>query len=97
MLLLILKKRYWEAFARGEKTTEFRRHRPPFVARTFAPGRLVRLSYNYDLARYPRLVARIADFEVRIARDHPELLDVYPELRPDDELALIHLAEFERE
>jgi hypothetical protein len=89
--LIVVKRVYFDQFAAGTKTIEFRRHRKPFTQRAFYPGRLVRLAYYYDIARNPSLLARVTRFEVAPARDHPALLDVYPQLQPDDELALIHL------
>jgi hypothetical protein len=94
--LLVVRRPFFDAFASGAKTTEYRRHRPPFVERIFYPGRLVRIAYNYDINRYPTLLARVLDFDVAAAADHPDamqaLLSVYPSMQPSDEIALIGLA-----
>ncbi len=90
--LIVVKRAYFDQFAAGSKTVEYRRHRPPFTARTFYPGRWVRIAYNYDVKRCPSLIAQVISFDVAPARDHPELIEVYPTLLPDDELALIKLA-----
>ncbi len=90
--LIIVKKRFFDAFCAGTKTIEYRRHRPPFVASTFYAGRIVRLGYNYDIKRYPSRVARVEAFVVRPADACPELSSVYPDVEPSHEIALITLA-----
>lgn len=75
----------------GSKTVEFRRHRRPFIASTFRAGRLVRIAYNFDITRNPSLLAMVTAFDVVPAREHPELRAIYPDLRADDEVALITL------
>ena len=90
--LIVVKRVYYDAFLAGEKTIEYRRHRAPFTMRAFYPGRWVRIAYNYDLARYPHLLARVVAFSVAPAREHPELATLYKGLGPDDEIALISLA-----
>jgi hypothetical protein len=92
MPLIIVKKRFFDAFCAGTKTIEYRRHRRPFVASTFYPGRIVRLVYNYDIRRYPGRLARVDGFVVRSAGACPDLSGVYPGLDPADEIALITLA-----
>jgi hypothetical protein len=90
--LIVVKRVYFEQYAAGVKTIEYRRHRPPFAAHTFYPGRWVRIAYNFDVKRFPSLLARVISFDVAPARDHPALIEVYPTLLPDDELVLIALA-----
>jgi hypothetical protein len=93
--LLIVKKRFFNAFASGEKSTEFRRHRAPFTKRVYFPGRWVRIAYNYDVRRSPSLVAQVIRFDVALAGDHPEaeaLRSVYPDLPDDAEIAAIALS-----
>jgi hypothetical protein len=63
----------------------------PFTERVFYPGRWVRLAYNYDVKRYPSMLAIVRSFDLASARDHPQLREVYPQLRDDDEFALITL------
>jgi hypothetical protein len=63
--LLVVRRVYFERFASGAKTIEHRRHRPPFTARTFYPGRrLVRIAYNYNVAKLPSLIAQVISFDV---------------------------------
>ena len=90
--LIVVRRVYFERFASGAKTIEYRRHRPPFTARVFYPGRLVRIAYNYDLKRFPTLLARVIGFDVAPAREHPELREIWPGLLDGDEIALIKLA-----
>jgi hypothetical protein len=99
--LLVVKRVYYEQFAAGTKTIEYRLHRKPFTKHTYYPGRFVRLAYNYDVKRYPSMLAIVRSFEVVRAKDARSLwitnesataiFDVYPDLEPDDELALITL------
>jgi hypothetical protein len=89
--LIVVKRVYFDQYAAGTKTIEYRRHRPPFTARVFYPGRVVRIAFNFNVKRFPSLLAKVARFDVTRACDHPELVEVYPELLPDDEIALIAL------
>jgi hypothetical protein len=89
--LLVVKRVYYEQFAAGTKTIEYRLHRKPFTKHAFYPGRFVRLAYNYDIKRFPSMLAIVRSFELAPARDHRALREVYPDLRDDDELALITL------
>jgi hypothetical protein len=90
--LIVVKRVYFGQFASGEKTKEYRRHRPPFTERTFYPGRLVRIAYNYQLGRFPFLLARVTRFEISAASDYPAILAVHPFLDPSEEIAVIGLA-----
>jgi hypothetical protein len=90
--VLVVKRVYWNAFADGTKTIEYRRHRGLFTAKTFRPGRDVLIYYHYWFDRYPSLNAMVLDFTVDVAANHPNMLAVYPDLKPTDEVALIHLA-----
>ena|SRR5712691_1256635 len=90
--LLVVRRAYFERFASGAKTIEHRRHRPPYTARVFYPGRVVRIAYNYDVKRFPTLLARVISFNLAPARDHPERREVWPDLLDGDEIALIKLA-----
>jgi hypothetical protein len=94
--LIVVKRAYFEQFEEGTKTVEYRLHRKPFTRHAFYPGRFVRLAYNYDIKRYPSLIARIVTFEVlRVeqlrASEHIDLTRHYPDLRASDEIALIAL------
>jgi hypothetical protein len=89
--LLVVRRVWFEAFASGAKTVEYRRHRPPFTDRVFYPGRPVRIAYNYRLAVTPVLFAVVTRFEVARMRDYPQLAAIWPEAAPEAELALIHL------
>jgi hypothetical protein len=48
---LFVRRVYFEQFARGEKTIEYRRHRGRFAGRTFWPGREISIRYRYDQTR----------------------------------------------
>ncbi len=91
---LIVKRVFFEQFARGEKTIEYRRHRGRFTARIFWPGRAITLAYTYDM-KGPRLSARVARFEVARLEELGELAvvlrSIYRDLAGGDEIALIHL------
>jgi hypothetical protein len=89
--LLIIKRSYWDQFADGTKTIEYRRHRRMFTTRTFWPGRSVRIVYQYRNAT-PTLMAEVTRFDVDRAANHPFMTEIYPDLAPSDEIALIHLA-----
>jgi len=96
-LLIVLKRPFFEAFASGEKTIEYRRHRGQFTSRTLWPGRRVRLAYTYDVKRYPSLIALVEKLDIEFANMYLEKLRAfYPDLQPSDEIALIHLQVIER-
>jgi hypothetical protein len=92
---LVVKRVFFEQFARGEKTIEYRRHRRPFTANTYWPGRSIVIRYSYDPARSPELAARVARFEVARLDETGDvaaaLRTIYPQLADADEIALIHL------
>ena len=90
--LIVVRRAYFKLFAGGAKTIEYRRHRPPFTARTFYPGRWVRIAYNYDVKRCPSLLATVISFDVAPAGEYPKMLEIFPNMLLDDELALITLA-----
>jgi hypothetical protein len=99
--LIVVKRVYYDQFEAGTKTVERRLHRPPFTARAFYPGRWVRLAYNYNVAKMPSLIAKVTSFDVTRACDlesavYYALLQIYPQIVPDSELALITLAVMER-
>lgn len=95
--LIVVKKRYYQEFIAGTKTVEYRRHRRPFLRRTYYPDRIVRLTYSYDFKKHPSRLARVLAFDiVRAEQVTPEeaarLLAIYRDLRAADEIALITLA-----
>jgi hypothetical protein len=94
--LIVVKRIYFDEFASGQKTIEYRRYGRVFTERTFYPGRRVRIKYQYNNGA-PELAAMVRLFECRLARDGPDLSAVYPGLKPDDEIALIHLQIIERQ
>lgn len=59
-LFIPLKREYFEAFKRGDKTEEFRRHGPRWNEQTCTPGRPVVLSLGYGKAN--RLQGVISHF-----------------------------------
>jgi hypothetical protein len=92
---LVVKRVFFEQFASGEKTVEYRRHSGQFTERTFWPGREISIRYRYDHTS-PRLTARVTRFEVaRLETLAGELATVlkkiYPALAEGAEIALIHL------
>jgi hypothetical protein len=95
---LIIKRVFFDMFASGIKSVEYRRHRPPFVAKNFWPGRRVRIASRYqDLAPGGRsLLAHVEAFEVArvsmLEHDTAALVRaIYPDLDDDGEVALIRL------
>jgi hypothetical protein len=93
---LYVRRTFFDAFAIGAKTIEYRLHRGRFAARTFWPGREVSIRYRYD-ATSPRLVAHVAHFEIApLAQLDPAigevLASIYPDIADHTEIALIHLA-----
>lgn len=59
-LFIPLKTAYFEAFANGEKTTEYRPYGPRWNERTCSVGRKVTLSHGYGKAR--RLTGTVIAF-----------------------------------
>jgi hypothetical protein len=92
---LILRRRYFDEFAAGTKTIEYRRHRGQFTARAFWPGRRIVIAYRYDhaKARLSHLDAVVRSFEVQPAAGalFDDMREVYPDMREGDEVALIGL------
>ena len=88
-LFVPLKTEWLDAFASGQKTSEWRAHGPRWNAGTCWPGRAVILSHGYSGAR---LHARIAKVRYRTARTRAqvaffgegtecivlELIDIHP-------------------
>jgi len=96
--LIVVKRKFYDAFADGSKTIEYRRHHRPFTRSTFFPGREVRIVCNYDLSRAPpALIARVIGFDavearaLRSMREYASLLEAYRDLKPDDEIACVAL------
>ena len=94
--LIVVKRVYFDEYATGRKTIEYRRYGRMFTERTFYPGRRVRIKYQYN-NNAPELAATVRRFEWALACDGPDLSTVYPSLKPDDEIALIHLQIVDRE
>ncbi|SRR6266851_5877004 len=90
--LIVVRRAYFDQFEAGTKTIEHRRHRPPVTARVFYPGRLVRIAYNFNVKRHPSVLARVISFDVAAARENPKMIEIYPDVLLDDEVALITLA-----
>jgi hypothetical protein len=92
---LVVKRVFFEQFARGEKTIEYRRHRRPFTANTYWPGRSIVIRYSYNAAQSPELAARVVRFEVgrldEIGDVAAALKTIYRDLADADEIAMIHL------
>ena len=78
-LFIPLKTKYFEAFKRGEKTEEFRRHFGPWNERACFVGRLVTLSKGYG--KYERLSGEIAG--IRIIAD-PQAIPGWAECYGDN-------------
>lgn len=97
ILTLAVRRIYYEQFLAGTKDTELRRHHRAFNARVFYPGRRVRLSISYNIKLFPGVLAVVIAFEIRKASLLPPhhaaaVLDVYPNLSTDTEIAMIKLA-----
>lgn len=92
---LVVKRVFFEQFVRGEKTIEYRRHRRPFTANTYWPGRSIVIRYSYDPAQSPELAARVVRFEVARLDETGDVAAVlrtfYRDLEDSAEIALIHL------
>ena len=93
--VIVVKRKWLDEFAAARKTIEYRRYGRMFTERTFYPGRRVRLACQYSM-RGLVLSAMVHRFERVLAGNMPDLSDVYPDLKPNDELALIHLEIVER-
>jgi hypothetical protein len=101
--LIVVKRVFYDAFAAGTKTTEYRRHRPPFTRRSLFPGREILIACNYNIKREPApMLARVLSFDVMPtwqAMEYikvstrgdrvPSLTDMYHNLVDDDEIAAI--------
>jgi len=88
MLLLIVRKVYWEELRSGAKRWEYRRYGPRFNERVFRRGRQIAFGYRRDRTS-PRLMATVvAFFTVPVAR-MPEMLEIYPDMRDDELIACI--------
>lgn len=64
-LFVPLKKQWFDLFASGEKTAEWRRYGPGWNERTCRPGRRVVLALGYTRTR---LAGVVTSFQVRPAR-----------------------------
>lgn len=96
---LIIRKVFFEQFTRGEKSVEYRRHRPPFVAKV-PPGRPVRIVYRYqDLGAGGRsLLATCEAFDIAsLSMLEHDLAGILRAIYPDlDDVAMIHLRIIDR-
>lgn len=61
-LPIVLRRVYYDAIARGEKTIEYRLHRPPFTANSLWPGR--RPTFMLGRDGRTKLPARVTKFEI---------------------------------
>lgn len=93
--LLIVRRVYFEQFATGTKSIEYRRHRGAFTVRNFWVGRRIRVAYSYSYQAQgpPYLVAEVVFFgaEPVLGKLLFDLQETYPEMREGDEVALIGL------
>jgi hypothetical protein len=85
-LFIPLHREWFDAFARGEKTEEWRRYGPRWNERQCTPGRAVTLSLGYSGAR---LSARIVDVELR----YPETPAQVAFFGPDAECIVLSLTD----
>jgi hypothetical protein len=67
-LFIPLKREFFEAFERGEKTTEYRKYGPRWNERTCTVGREVTLSLGYGNKH--RLYGRIAGYSTAFRPGH---------------------------
>lgn len=102
--LIVVKRVYFDQYAAGTKTIEYRRHRKPFTRTAFYPGRWVRIAPNFNIKKHPALIAEIVSFRacpafecfealpLQRARDQFERLrELYPGIEPETEIAMIGL------
>jgi len=90
--MIVVKRKWFDEFAAGRKTIEYRRYGRMFNEAVFYPGRAVRIANGYDPNRAPVLHAVVKRFERTLACDCAHMpTGAYPDLKPEDELALIHL------
>lgn len=75
-LFIPLNAKWFEAFERGEKNTEYRVLGPRWNASTCSPGRAVTLSYGYGKAR--RMHGVIKRFEIVGPDADPAIAEIYP-------------------
>lgn len=91
---LVVKRVFFDQFAAGTKTIEYRRHRGRFTERIFWLGRAISIRCGYD-GKSPRLAARVTRFQVarldQTGEHAAALKKIYPGLADDDEIAMIHL------
>ena len=85
-LFLPLRKIYFEAFANGEKTEEYRLYGPRWNERVCAIARPVTLSCGYS---GQRLYGAVSGFRTLPVRQVPGVSDVYPDASPSDRVAVI--------
>lgn len=96
-LVIAVKRIYFDAYARGDKTIEYRRSKPPFTAKTFWPGRPVWIATSYNLNLAQKLPARVRRYELApLWTLDLDLIDrlrtLYAGLAGSDPIAMIHLA-----
>lgn len=75
-LFIPLMAKWYEAFARGEKDTEYRVYGPRWNENTCYPGRAVVLSYGYGKAR--RIFGIVDSFQVVGPDASPAIAEVFP-------------------
>lgn len=75
-LFIPLKAKWFEAFERGDKTTEYRAYGPRWNERTCRVGRAVTLSYGYGKAR--RLSGEVIGFRIIGPDEHPAIRETFP-------------------
>lgn len=77
-LFIPLRAKWYEAFERGERYTEWRAYGPRWNAHTCRKGRLAVLSYGYGRAR--RMTMKVVRFErVERGKAPPEAREIYPD------------------
>lgn len=92
--MIVVRRKFYDAFLDGSKTTEYRRHKRPFTEKTFHAGRTIRLAYHYNIRLFPSRLARITRVTIVPAGslDNFESLRAsYPDLAPSDEIIAIGL------
>jgi hypothetical protein len=99
LLRVMVRRVFFDAIKAGEKTIEYRRHRPPYTARNFYPGREFWLDWRHSHATHGEhgMLMHCRLFEVRTFERLDEairasLAEIYPDVAEGDEFALIHLA-----
>ena len=88
IMLIIVRKVWFEELRSGAKRVEYRRYGPRFNERVFYPGRAVAFGFRRDRVS-PRLNGWVTSFGTVPVAEMPEMLDIYPDMRAHEPIAAI--------